>query len=35
MQYEFIDQGGFSGMNMGQGIAEIDLYAPDELYDQF
>ena len=21
-------------MNMGQGVAEIDLYAPDELYDQ-
>lgn len=21
-------------MNMGQGVAEIDLYAPDELYDR-
>ena len=34
MEYEFIDRAGLSGMNMGQGVAEIDLYAPDELYDQ-
>jgi stage IV sporulation protein A len=32
--YEFIDRAALAGMNMGQGIAEIDLYAPDELYDQ-
>lgn len=30
MEYEFIDRAGLSGMNMGQGVAEIDLYAPDE-----
>ncbi|MEK3787762.1 MULTISPECIES: stage IV sporulation protein A [Paenibacillus] len=34
MEYDFIDRAGLSGMNMGQGVAEIDLYAPDELYDQ-
>jgi len=33
-QYEFISRAGLSGMNMGQGVAEIDLYAPDELYDR-
>lgn len=32
--YDFIERAALSGMNMGQGIAEIDLYAPDELYDQ-
>jgi stage IV sporulation protein A len=32
--YEFIDRAALAGMNMGQGIAEIDLYAPDELYDK-
>jgi stage IV sporulation protein A len=32
--YEFIDRAALAGMNMGQGIAEIDLYAPDELYDR-
>ncbi|TCS93405.1 stage IV sporulation protein A [Hazenella coriacea] len=32
--YEFIEKASLSGMNMGQGVAEIDLYAPDELYDQ-
>ncbi len=31
--YDFIERAGLSGMNMGQGVAEIDLYAPDELYD--
>lgn len=34
IEYEFIEKAGLSGMDMGQGIAEIDLYAPDELYDQ-
>ncbi|WP_309118660.1 stage IV sporulation protein A [Paenibacillus sp.] len=33
-EYEFIERAGLSGMNMGQGVAEIDLYAPDELYDR-
>jgi stage IV sporulation protein A len=33
-QYDFIEKAALSGMDMGQGIAEIDLYAPDELYDQ-
>ncbi len=32
--YEFIDRAGLADMNMGQGIAEIDLFAPDELYDR-
>lgn len=32
--YEFIERAGLSGMNMGQGVAEIDLFAPDELYDR-
>ncbi|SFX01025.1 stage IV sporulation protein A [Thermoactinomyces sp. DSM 45891] len=31
--FEFIQKAALSGMQMGQGIAEIDLYAPDELYD--
>ncbi|CAG7611716.1 Stage IV sporulation protein A [Paenibacillus solanacearum] len=33
-EYEFVDKAALAGMNMGQGIAEIDLYAPDELYDR-
>lgn len=33
-QYEFIDRASLAGIDMGQGVAEIDLYAPDELYDQ-
>jgi stage IV sporulation protein A len=32
--YDFIESASLSGMDMGQGIAEIDLQAPDELYDQ-
>ena len=32
--YEFIDRAGLAGIEMGQGVAEIDLYAPDELYDE-
>ncbi len=32
--YEFIERATLSDMNMGQGVAEIDLYAPDHLYDQ-
>ncbi|HIW31810.1 MAG TPA: stage IV sporulation protein A, partial [Candidatus Paenibacillus intestinavium] len=34
LEYDFISRAGLSGMDMGQGVAEIDLYAPDELYDQ-
>ncbi|MFC4617815.1 stage IV sporulation protein A [Camelliibacillus cellulosilyticus] len=33
-EYDFIDHAELAGMEMGQGIAEIDLYAPDDLYDQ-
>ncbi|RAV18533.1 stage IV sporulation protein A [Paenibacillus contaminans] len=32
--YDFIERAALAGMNMGQGVAEIDLYAPDELYDK-
>lgn len=32
--YDFISQASLAEMHMGQGIAEIDLLAPDELYDQ-
>ncbi|GAE25090.1 stage IV sporulation protein A [Halalkalibacter wakoensis JCM 9140] len=33
-EYEFIDDARLAGIEMGHGIAEIDLYAPDDLYDQ-
>ncbi|GFR36877.1 stage IV sporulation protein A [Insulibacter thermoxylanivorax] len=33
-EYDFIESAGLAGMDMGQGVAEIDLYAPDELYDR-
>ncbi len=33
-EYDFIDRAALADMNMGQGVAEIDLYAPDELYDK-
>lgn len=33
-EYDFIAKSALSDMDMGQGIAEIDLYASDELYDQ-
>ena len=33
-EYPFIVKAVLSDINMGQGIADIDLYAPDELYDQ-
>jgi stage IV sporulation protein A len=33
-EYDFIDKAALADMNMGQGVAEIDLYAPDELYDR-
>ena len=32
--FEFIDRAGLAGIEMGQGVAEIDLFAPDELYDE-
>ncbi len=32
--YPFIAKAVLSDINMGQGVADIDLYAPDELYDQ-
>jgi len=32
--YEFVERAALADMNMGQGVAEIDLYAPDELYDK-
>ncbi|HET7578562.1 MAG TPA: stage IV sporulation protein A [Bacillales bacterium] len=33
-EFDFIDQAQLAGIEMGQGVAEIDLYAPDDLYDQ-
>ncbi|WP_050615436.1 stage IV sporulation protein A [Bacillus testis] len=33
VDFEFIADASLAGMEMGQGVAEIDLYAPDELYD--
>lgn len=32
--YDYIDNANIAGMEMGEGIAEIDLHAPDHLYDQ-
>lgn len=31
--FEFIERASLAGIEMGQGVAEIDLYAPDALYD--
>ncbi|MBO8163017.1 MAG: stage IV sporulation protein A [Brevibacillus sp.] len=33
-EYDFVERAVLSGMQMGQGVAEIDLYAPDDLYDR-
>lgn len=33
-EYDFINHAALSDMDMGTGIAEIDLSAPDHLYDQ-
>ncbi|MEI7024560.1 stage IV sporulation protein A [Paenibacillus sp. y28] len=33
-EYDFIERAALAGMDMGQGVAEIDLFAPDELYDK-
>ncbi len=32
--YDYIDKANLAGMEMGEGVAEIDLHAPDYLYDQ-
>ncbi|MEC5422457.1 stage IV sporulation protein A [Virgibacillus sp. C22-A2] len=32
--YDYIDKANLAGMEMGEGVAEIDLHAPDHLYDQ-
>ncbi|MCT1903233.1 stage IV sporulation protein A [Oceanobacillus sojae] len=31
--FEYIEGANLAGMEMGEGIAEIDLHAPDQLYD--
>ncbi|WP_339227968.1 stage IV sporulation protein A [Oceanobacillus sp. FSL K6-2867] len=33
-EFEYIDKANLAGMEMGEGVAEIDLHAPDQLYDQ-
>jgi stage IV sporulation protein A len=33
-EYDFINSARLSEVEMGSGIAEIDLYAPEELYDE-
>ncbi|RYL93356.1 stage IV sporulation protein A [Sporolactobacillus sp. Y61] len=33
-EYDFIENAQLSGIEMGKGTAEIDLHAPDNLYDQ-
>lgn len=33
-EYDFIDRSHLAGMDMGTGTAEIDLNAPDHLYDE-
>ncbi|WP_027963379.1 stage IV sporulation protein A [Halalkalibacillus halophilus] len=32
--YEFVEDARMAGIEMGEGVAEIDLFASDELYDQ-
>lgn len=32
--YDYIDNANIAGMEMGEGIAEIDLHAPEYLYDE-
>lgn len=32
--YDYIDSANLAGMEMGEGVAEIDLHAPDYLYDE-
>lgn len=33
-EYDFIEEASLAGMDMGTGVADIDLSAPDSLYDQ-
>jgi stage IV sporulation protein A len=33
-EFDFIEKAGLSNMDMGHGVADIDLVAPDALYDQ-
>lgn len=33
-EYDYIEKASLAGMEMGEGIAEIDLHAPNYLYDQ-
>ncbi|MFA1820704.1 stage IV sporulation protein A [Virgibacillus oceani] len=33
-EFEYIERANLAGMEMGEGVAEIDLHAPDHLYDQ-
>ncbi|MFC4387667.1 stage IV sporulation protein A [Gracilibacillus marinus] len=33
-QYDYIEHAQLAGIEMGEGIADIDLHAPNELYDQ-
>lgn len=33
-EFDYIERANIAGMEMGEGIAEIDLHAPDQLYDQ-
>ncbi|RYL94878.1 stage IV sporulation protein A [Sporolactobacillus sp. THM7-4] len=33
-EYDFIENAQLAGIEMGKGTAEIDLFAPDNLYDQ-
>ncbi|MFS0560264.1 stage IV sporulation protein A [Terribacillus sp. 179-K 1B1 HS] len=33
-EYDYIERANLAGMELGEGIAEIDLHAPDALYDQ-
>ncbi|ALX47966.1 stage IV sporulation protein A [Lentibacillus amyloliquefaciens] len=32
--YDYIDRANLAGMEMGDGVAEIDLHAPEHLYDE-
>src|SRR5699024_7073837 len=32
-EYDYIESANIAGMEMGEGVAEIDLHAPDDLYD--
>ena len=33
-EFDYIEKANLAGMEMGEGVAEIDLHAPDYLYDQ-